>query len=448
MDMLFKNKIQIIKNGKNQELKKVRKDILDIFTSALNAVDPYSIIKTKFDKNKILLESNIVDLTDFKNFYLIGFGKASVGMSEGVCDSINVKKGVVITNDPHTKVKNKSILTLVGTHPIPNEKSIENTSKVLEIIKNCSKNDLLIVLISGGGSALLCKPRVNIADYQKTIDILLKSGADINEINTIRKHLSLVKGGQLIMNIKCKVISFIISDIVGDPLEFIASGPTYPDSTNYKDAEKILKKYKLWNKIPFSVKEVINKGVEGKISETIKKNNPVFNNIHNFLVANNEFACKAAKKKANELGYKTILLTTILSGEAREVGKLLVRKAIKFHTNSKKIAFISGGETTVKIIGNGKGGRNLEMVLSAVKELAGKDIVFASFTTDGIDGNCDAAGAIADSFTYTYSQKKGLEPNKFLNENNSFEFFKNLGDLLITEKTGTNVMDIQVLIKL
>jgi glycerate 2-kinase len=445
--MLFKNKEQLIKNGKTSGLRKIRKDVLDILTSAIESVDPYDIVKSKFTGKKIIFESKIIDSTDFKNIFLIGFGKASVGMAQGVCDSIDIKKGVVITNNPYKKVKNKSIITLVGSHPIPNKKSLKNTNRVLEIVKKCNKNDLLIVLISGGGSALLCKPRVNIKDYQLTTDLLLRSSAKINEINTVRKHLSFIKGGQLTNYFKCKVISFIISDIVGDPLEFIASGPTYEDSTTYYDTYKILKRYRIWNKIPTSVKKVIKDGIYGKIPETIKKNNPIFNNVYNFIVANNEIACKAAEKKANELGYKTTLLTTKLTGEAREIGKFLVKKAIDYRTSKKNFAFISGGETTVKIIGNGRGGRNLEMVLSGVKKLSGKNVVFASFATDGIDGNCDAAGAIADSFTCIHSLEKGLEPNNFLNKNNSYDFFKNLKDLLITNITGTNVMDIQILIK-
>lgn len=446
--MLFKNQEQIIKNGKTLELKKLRKDILEILTSALDAVNPYFIVKAKFDGKKIILDSKKIDLTNFKNIFLIGFGKASVGMAQAVCDSIYVKKGVVITNDSNKKVKSKSILTLVGPHPIPNKKSIENTNKILDIVKNCDKNDLLIVLISGGGSALLCKPKINIKDFQKTINIFLKSGANINEINTIRKHLSLVKGGQLLNYTKSNVISFIISDIVGDPLESIASGPTYPDSTTYYDSKKIIEKYKLWKKIPFSVKKVIVEGITGKITETIKKDNPILKKVNNIIVANNKIACNAAAKKAYELGYKTKILTTSLTGEARKVGNELVEKVKNYKTIEKKIAFISGGETIVKIIGNGKGGRNLEMVLSAIKKLSNKNIIFASFATDGIDGNCNAAGALADNYTYNRAQKKGLDPNKFLKENNSYEFFKKLGDLLITNKTGTNVMDIQILIKI
>ncbi|MDH7507039.1 MAG: DUF4147 domain-containing protein [Candidatus Thermoplasmatota archaeon] len=446
--MLFKNQKQIIKNGKPFRIKKIRKDILDILTSAVNAVDPYKIMKSRFSCNKIIFESKITDLKKFKNIYLIGFGKASVGMAQAVCDSVNIKKGIVITNDLVKKVKSKSILTLTGSHPIPNKKSMINTDKILNFIKKCDKKDLLIVLISGGGSALLCKPRVDISDFQKTMDMLLKSGANINEINTIRKHLSFVKGGQLLTFTKCKVISFIISDIVGDPLEFIASGPTYPDSTTYLDSQKIFKKYKLWEKIPFSVKKIINDGIKGKISETIKKDDQVLKKVENFLVANNKIACKAAEKKAKELGYKTQILTTTLTGEAKKAGKFLIKKAIRYQTIFNKNAFISGGETTVKITGNGKGGRNLEMVLGTIKELYDKKFIFASFATDGIDGNCEAAGAIADPYTYVRSEKKGLDSNKFLKQNNSYEFFEKLKDLLITKKTGTNVMDIQVLVKL
>ena len=444
--MLFKNENQIIKNGMTPELKTARKDVLEILKSAVDAVDPYNIIKSKFHGNKIILKSKKINLSNFNNIFLIGFGKASVAMAQGVCDAIDVKKGIVITNNPYKKVKNKSILTLVGSHPIPNKKSIENTDKILEIVKNCEKNDLLITVISGGGSALFCKPRVDILDYQKTIDLLLKSGANIKEINTIRKHLSFVKGGQLLTFTKCSVISFIISDIVGDPMEFIASGPTYPDSTTYLDSKKIFKKYKLWDKIPFSTKKVIEDGIKIKIPETIKNNNPILKKTYNFIVANNEIACKAAEKKASELGYKTKILTTSLTGEAKKVGSFLIKK-IKKLNNTKKILFITGGETTVKVTGKGKGGRNQEMVLSLVKKIFKNKIVFASFATDGIDGNSDAAGAIADYYTYLRAQNKKLDPNKFLRENNSYEFFKKLGDLLITNKTGTNVMDIQILIK-
>jgi len=201
-------------------------------------------------------------------------------------------------------------------------------------------------------------------------------------------------------------------------------------------------------KLPSSVRKIVEDGAKGKIPETPKKDDPVFDNVFNFVVANNKIACRAAKDKVEELGYKTMLLTTSLDGEAKDVGRYLAEKATNYLTDAKKMVFISGGETTVTIKGSGKGGRNQEMVLGSVEELANKDVVFSSFATDGIDGMCDAAGAIADAYTLMRALKKDLDPNRFLNENNSYEFFKNLDDLFVTGPTGTNVMDIQILVKI
>ena len=445
--MLFKNREQIIENGQTPELKSIREDVLDVLNSALDAVNPYNAVKSKFDGKNINFKSETIDISDFENIYLVGFGKASIGMAQAVCDSINVKQGAVVTNDPGNEVQSDCISTFVGSHPIPDEKSIEGTEEILEIVEKCEENDLLIVLISGGGSALLEKPRVSINDLQKTTDLLLKSGANINGINTIRKHLSFVKGGQLAASAKCMIISFIVSDIIGDPVEFIASGPTYPDSTTYQDAQRILNKYNLWTKLPSSVQDVIEDGIKGKIPETPKKNDPAFNDVFNFIVANNKIACNAAKEKAEELEYKAILLTTSLDGEAKDIGKYLAEKAANYLTEGEKVVFISGGETTVTIKGSGKGGRNQEMILGSLEELADKNIVFSSFATDGIDGMSDAAGAIADTFTMKRALKNNLDPKEFLENNNSYEFFKNLDDLFLTGPTGTNVMDIQILVK-
>ena len=303
------------------------------------------------------------------------------------------------------------------------------------------------MLISGGGSSLFCKPRVSINDLRKTTNLLLRSGANIKEINTIRKHLSFVKGGQLLKYAKCIVITFIISDIIGDPIEFISSGPTHPDSTTFIEAQNIFKRYKLYKKIPISVRNIISDGIKGIIPETPKKIDKVFNKVFNHIVANNEIACNAAKKKAEKLGYKTMLLTTILNGEAKEMGRYLIRMAKNYKSSKKKMIFISGGETTVTVKGEGKGGRNQEMVLGIVNDIANENIVFTSFATDGLDGNSSSAGAIADSFTLLRADEKKLNPNIFLTENNSYEFFKKLEDFYCTGPTGTNIMDIQLLIK-
>jgi len=445
--MLFKNKEEIISNGETSELKTIREDILDILEHALNAVDPYKVVKKCFYDKSIVFDKHVIDLSKFKNVFLVGFGKASVGMAQAVCDYIDVKRGIVVTNDPIKKVKSSNIETVVGGHPLPNQDSVKAADKALEIAKKCDKNDILIVLISGGGSSLFSKPRTKLKDLQMVTSLLLKSGADINEINTVRKHLCLVKGGQFAAAAKCFVVSFIISDIIGDPISFIASGPTYPDSTTFSDAKKILEKYDLWEKSPSSLKKVIDDGVKKLISDTPKKDDIVFKNVLNFVVANNKIACKAAEEKARKLGYKTMLLTTSLNGEAKKIGKFLANKALNYMNLGEKFVFISGGETTVTIQGDGKGGRNSETVLGCVKDLDSKDVVFASFATDGVDGTSNAAGAIADGFTYDKAQKKGFDPTVFLDNNNSYNFFKNLGDVLMTGPTGTNVMDIQIIVK-
>ena len=446
--MLFKNKSQIIKNGKTEELKEIRKDILEILSAAVDSVDSYSAVKAIIKNKKITLDKKNFDVSDYDNIYLIGFGKASTGMAQAVCDLLPIKKGAIITSEQKKKSCNSFFTSFNGSHPIPNKKNIDATKKLLEIVKKCRKNDLLIILISGGGSALFCKPRVSINDIQQTTDLLLKSGADIKEINTIRKHLSFVKGGQLAKIAQCTVLSLIISDIIRDPIEFIASGPTYPDSTTFIDAKEVLIKYNLWSKVPLSVIKIINNGITGKIPETPKKDEKSFSNVYNYIIANNDIACNAAEEKAEELGYKTMLLTTCLEGDAKEKGKYLTEKALNFHSYAKKIIFISGGETTVKIKGVGIGGRNQEMVLSSINKISNRRLVFSSFATDGIDGSSDAAGAIADSYSYTRATDNKLDPFLYLEDNNSYEFFKNLGDNLITGPTGTNVMDIQLIIKL
>ncbi len=442
--MLFKNYDQIVSNGQTPQLQKKRKDILDILTVALDSVNPYNAVKRVFEDGKVVFEAESIDTSGFENIYVVGFGKASVGMAQAVCDFVNVTKGVIASNDSSVKLTCDKIEVIVGGHPIPNNRSIQGAEKITEIVKKCSENDLLIVLISGGGSALLCKPRVSLEGLQETTNLLLKSGANINEINTIRKHLSHVKGGQLVQLAKGVVVSLVISDIVDDPLEFISSGPTSPDSTTFSDAKKILEKYFLWKRVPLEVRKVIEDGIKGSILETPKKDDPVFNNVYNFIIANNEIACKTAVEKAKNLGYKTILLTTSLTGEAKYAGNVLIDK-VKNHPKSQTV-FVSGGETVVTIKGEGRGGRNQELVLGCVERIADSDIVIASFATDGIDGKSDAAGAIADGFTFSRACEKELHPNKFLEENNSYDFFSELNDLFITGPSGTNVMDIQLIV--
>ena len=446
--MLFKNQDQIIKNGKTKEIKEIRREILDILSSAILSVDSYNAVKSVIKDKQMKFKNKNFDVSDYNNIYVIGFGKASIGMANAVYDYLPIKKGAIITNEQNHSNGKPRLSKLIGSHPFPSKNNIDATDKILEIVKNCNENDLLIVLISGGGSSLLCKPRVSLNDIQITNELLLKSGADIKEINTIRKHLSYVKGGQLLKDAKCTVVSMIISDIIKDPIEFIASGPTCPDSTTFIDAQVILKKYSLCDALPASVINIIKNGIKGIVSETPKKKDLVFENVYNFIIANNDIACNAAEERAEELGYKTMILTTNLEGDAKKKGYYLVDKALNFQTYAKKMLFISGGETTVKIKGKGKGGRNQEMVLSCINKIANEKLIFSSFATDGIDGTSNAAGAIADTFSLERANEKGLDIRKYLENNNSYRFFEKLEDYYLTGSTGTNVMDIQLIIKL
>jgi len=444
--MLFTNYDELILNGNTPILQQKRKDILEMLTAAVDAIQPYRVVRDVFHGSQMVFPSETIDLASFDHVYLVGFGKASAGMAQAVCDAVEVVKGVVITNDSHAKVTHDAVEMVVGGHPLPNEGSIQGAEKILDLFQRCNENDCVIVLISGGGSSLFCKPRVPLLDLQNTIDLLVRSGATIDEINTIRKHLSLVKGGQLARQTKAVIFSLIISDVVHDPVTSIASGPTSPDPTTYADAQDILHRYRLWEKISGAVRTVIAEGRKGCLPETLKNGDVAFEKIFNFIIANNEQACQAALKKAAELGYDATLITTSMTGEAKTLGRYLIDR-VKNSLVKEHAAFISGGEPTVTVCGNGVGGRNQELVLGCVEDIAGSDMVLASFATDGIDGNSDAAGAIADGYSLAHAQEKQLAPCRFLQDNDSYAFFQALGDLLCTGTTGTNVMDILIILQ-
>lgn len=444
--MLFKNSHELILNGQTPLLQQKRSDVLGMLTVAVEAVDPYLVVKQLFHGANLTFASKSFDLSTFDHLYVVGFGKASIGMAQAVCDAVPVTKGLVITHDPSAMLSHRDIEVVVGGHPLPNEGSIQGAEKILHLLQESSEDDCVIILISGGGSALFCSPRVPLEDIQKTTDLLLRSGVGIDELNTIRKHLSFVKGGQLVRYTKGIVISLIISDVINNPVSSIASGPTTPDPTTFSNAEEIFKRYSLWEKIPTTVRTVIQDGVIGRSSETPKKDDPMFYSVFNFVIADNERACQAAVKKAKELGYHTKLLSTSLTGEAYEIGPYLLKK-VRHSPSHEKTVFVTGGEPTVTIRGSGKGGRNQELVLGCVKEVAETEIVVASFATDGRDGNSPCAGAIADGFSHSRAKKLNLSVSDFAAENNSYEFFSRLSDVLLTDSTGTNVMDIQIMLR-
>lgn len=443
--MLFKNYDTLVLNGATPTLQQKRKDVLEMLTAAVDAVHPYPLVHRCFQGASLVFPSETIDLSTFEHLYVAGFGKASMRMAQAVCDAVPVKRGVVITNDPTARDTHEFLEVVVGGHPLPDEGSIKGAEKILDLFSESGEDDCVIVLISGGGSSLFCKPRIPLSDLQKTYALMLRSGATIEEINAVRKHLSMVKGGQLITQTQAVCISLIISDIVHDPLMSIASGPTAPDPTTFYDVQEILIRYRIWEQVPATARAVVKGGMMGRIPETLKPKDPAFDTVFNFIIANNERACQGALTKARLLGYDGTVLTTSLTGEARDVGRSLVRKVSRNHP-SKKTVYISGGETTVTLQGNGSGGRNQELVLGCLEDIAGKETVISSFATDGIDGSSTAAGALADGYSLSRAQEKTLLPSRFLQDNNSFGFFKELGDVLCTGPTGTNVMDIQIVV--
>ncbi|HVQ00831.1 MAG TPA: glycerate kinase [Candidatus Thermoplasmatota archaeon] len=443
--MRLKNGDELVANGATKDLRKKRKDALEILTAAVEAVDPYQVVAEVFQKEHLLLGAETVDLSKFDHVYVIGFGKSSVPMARAVCDAIPVSRGVVITNDSSATMPCKDVEVVAGGHPLPDEGSIRGTEKILSLLEQCGTRDCVIMVISGGGSSLLCKPLVPLEDLRVTIELIQNSGADIHELNAVRKHLSQVKGGKLVQYTNASVFTLILSDVVHDSLSAIASGPASPDPTTFSDAKAVLFRYRLWDRVPGSVRGIIEAGIAGSVPETLKEGDPCFRSVRTLVVASNQLACDHAVKKAKALGYTPVLLSTTLTGEARAVGRDLILKARHYHAG-KNIALISGGETTVTIRGDGVGGRNQELVLSCVSEIEGTRLVVASLGTDGVDGNSNAAGAIADGATLSRAREERLEPSLFLQKNDSNTFFSLLHDAILTGSTGTNVMDIQVVL--
>jgi len=397
------------------------------------------------------------DLKKFKNVYVIGGGKASGSMAEAVEQLLGnfIRAGLV--NVPKGSKHKTDIITFHdASHPIPDEVGVEGTRHMLEMAVQAREEDLIICLISGGGSSLMPLPRgkITVADKKEITNALLKCGATINEINTVRKHISDFKGGWLAKKAyPATILNLILSDVVGDPLDFIASGPTVPDSTTFNDAIQVLKKHGLWNKAPASIRKVLSDGEKGIIPETPKTDDEAFKKVFNVVVGNNRLASTTVQEHLRFEGLNTLLLTAMLEGEARYVGVMLASIARETSVSGnpvpKPAGIIAGGETTVTVTGRGLGGRNQEIALAAVQKLNSMDgVVVASLSTDGVDGPTDAAGAIADGKTLVRAAKMGLTPEKFLTENDSYHFFSKLGDLIFTGPTGTNVNDISVIVVL
>jgi hydroxypyruvate reductase len=339
-------------------------------------------------------------------------------------------------------------------HPIPDEAGLQGGERIAALLRELNARDLLLVAVSGGASALLPspKPPLTLREKQKTTDLLLRAGAHIGEVNAVRKHLSLLKGGQLAsLAYPATVVTLLLSDVMGDVLEIIGSGLTAPDGSTFADALAVLQKYTLEKRVPAAVLRQLQRGAGGSVPETPKPGNPLFDNVHNVVVASNGIALQAAQAEAKRLGYRTLILSSTIQGDTREAASLHAQILREIAHSGNPIArpacILSGGETTVVVRGTGKGGRNQEFALAAALEIAGLEnaLVFGA-GTDGTDGPTDAAGAFATGNTVARALSKRMNPAAFLANNDSYTFFHALGDLIKTGPTGTNVIDIHLLL--
>jgi glycerate 2-kinase len=402
--------------------------ILRILAAAIDAVDPYLVVRRNLPK----LEGQVFGL---------GIGKAALPMMDALVNDIPLAGGLAVTK--FASDASRAYTVMEGGHPVPDERSLRAGERVLEFVASLREDDTLICLVSGGGSALVTAPLVPLEDLQKLTSLLLASGARIDEINILRRQLDRIKGGGLARATKAKIISLILSDVVGNPLETIASGPTVPDPTTKRDAVDVLKKYDLMYRLPNSIREIIESSstlLEGEQSAGL-------HNVQNIIIGDNRFAATAALEQARQEGFDGIILMNDLQGEAREAGAMLAgRLRAETPRRARPFCLIAGGETTVTMKGNGKGGRNQELALSAMSELSGlENVMLVALATDGDDGPTDAAGAVATGETAQRAVALGLDAAGYLSRNDSYPFFQELGDLIKSGPTGTNVNDLTFL---
>ena len=400
--------------------------IMRILSAALEAVDPYKAVQ----KHVPRLEGRVFGL---------GIGKAAIPMMDALADQIPLAGGLAVTKfAPRGRLKPYPVIE--GGHPIPDGRSLEAGKRALDFISSLNEDDTLVCLISGGGSALVTAPYVPLEDLQTLTSLLLSSGAPIDEINVLRRQLDRVKGGGLARGTKAKIISLILSDVIGNPLEAIASGPTVPDPTTREDAMRILKKYQIEKQVPDSILQFLeSESLTFDFQQSI-----ALEHIQNIIIGDNKLAALAAFEQAEHEGFYAEILTNELQGEAREVGReLAFRVRVDSSAKDRPFCLIAGGETTVTLTGNGKGGRNQELALSAVHELRGlENVMLIALGTDGDDGPTDAAGAVVTGESASRAASLGLDAEDSLSRNDAYPFFEALGDLLKPGPTGTNVNDL------
>ncbi len=424
----------IIKNFDELATNDKKKDCLEILEAGLQTANPENIIPKYVTPDEIKIGSKSIKIEEYSNIYSIAFGKAGDSMTRALNAIISIKSGIIIIpKGSKSRIKGKKFQIFNSRHPKPDQTSIKAAKEVIKFLQNRRSGELVVFLVSGGGSSLLALPNeITLDDKIHVTNLLLKSGATIQEFNCIRKHLSKIKGGKLIENMKCQGVSLVMSDVEGDDLSSIASGTTYIDDTTFADALNILDKYKLKRKMPLEVLQVLEKGLQKENSETPKKAK-----IENYVIANNSDCLKVMEKIAKKMGYKVISMQ--IFGEIKDA----VTKILDNISENEKTCIIFGGETTVKVRGKGMGGRNQELVLRILKNTQKfKKIVIASIGTDGIDGNSVFAGAITENIKIDLSIMK-----EFLKNNDSGRFFQKQKGNIVTDFTHTNLMDIGVILR-
>ncbi|OGP82865.1 MAG: hypothetical protein A2Z08_06935 [Deltaproteobacteria bacterium RBG_16_54_11] len=435
----------------------LRGKALSIFQASLKGADPKGCVK-RFLK----VEEGVFSAGDFRKkikdigkIVVVGAGKASALMAQATEEVLKgrIDHGVIIIKKG-PKVSLERIKLYRGGHPLPDAEGAKGTERIMETIAQAGEDDLVLCLISGGGSALLVSPYegISLEDKKNMTQLLLECGATIDEINTIRKHVSRVKGGRLAKAaFPAQTVSLIVSDVIGDRIDSIASGPTAPDPTTFEDCFEILNRYNLMERIPNPIKLFLQTNRGRGENETVKPGDPVLARVENVIIGSNFLALKEAETKAKALGFNTLLLSSAISGDTRKAAEEHALLAKEIRQGKSKppppACVVSGGETTVVVKGEGKGGRNQEFVLAASIQIEGlKDVVISSMNTDGIDGPTDACGAMGDGFTVSRAKKMHLDPEDYLGRNDSYRFFEKLGDLVKIGPTNTNVMDIHIML--
>jgi glycerate 2-kinase len=443
-------------------LRQMRSEAEKIFHAALSRVDPYEAVKRfiQVQGRELLLgqedrPDKVLSLEEFNRVSLVGGGKATARMAKAVEDLLGkrIVAGVVNVKYGFTEALSRTEIVEAG-HPLPDRNGVAGTKRILDILRAAEEKDLVFSLISGGGSALLVQPvdGITLEEKQAVTRSLLACGASIDEINAVRKHISFSKGGQLARAAyPATTLNLMLSDVVGDRADVIASGPFVPDTSTFEEAWSVLEKYRLGN-VPPAVRDYLQKGMAGKAPETPKAGNPIFDRVTHLIIGSNISALEAASQEAERMGYASLILSSMVEGETREVARVHTAIAKEVLKSGRPlpppVCIISGGETTVTIKGKGLGGRNQEFCLASVLDLEGlpQRVVLLSGGTDGNDGPTDAAGAIVDPATARRAREQGLSASEYLERNDAYHFFQKAGGLLMTGPTKTNVMDVRIIL--